>query len=37
MAAFGTADPGFADLMLSGLVNAACDGGASNPLEAAVE
>jgi hypothetical protein len=31
---FGTADPGFADLMLSGLVNAACDGGPSNPPSA---
>jgi hypothetical protein len=33
-AAFGTADPGFADLMLSELLNAACDGGPSNPPSA---
>ena len=31
MATFGTVDLGFADLMLSGLVNAACDGSPSNP------
>jgi hypothetical protein len=29
--AFGTADPKFADLMLMGLLNAACEGGSSNP------
>jgi hypothetical protein len=28
--AFGTAEPSFSDLMLSGLVNAACEGGPSN-------
>jgi hypothetical protein len=28
---FGTAEPAFADLMLSGLVNAGCDGGPTNP------
>ena len=33
-AAFGTADPGFADLMLSELLNAACEGGPSNPPSA---
>jgi hypothetical protein len=31
MATFGTLDPGFANLMLTGLLNAACDGGSSNP------
>jgi hypothetical protein len=31
MATFGTVDLGFADLMLSGLVNAAVDGSPSNP------
>lgn len=31
LAAFGTAEPGFASLMLTGLLNAACDGGPSNP------
>ncbi len=31
MAAFGTTAPRFADRMLSGLLNAACNGGASNP------
>lgn len=31
MATFGTLDPGFSNLMLSGLLNAACDGGPSNP------
>ena len=31
MATFGTVDLGFADLMVSGLLNAACDGSASNP------
>ena len=30
-AVFGTAESGFADLMLAGLLNAACDGGPSNP------
>ena len=30
-AAFGTADEGFANLMLSGLLNAACDGSPSKP------
>jgi len=30
-AMFGTAESGFADLMLAGLLNAACDGGPSNP------
>ena len=27
MSAFGTAEPGFATLMLSGIINAACVGG----------
>jgi len=31
LATFGTLDPGFANLMLSGLLNAACDGGPNNP------
>jgi hypothetical protein len=31
LSAFGTAEPGFANLMLSGLINAACDGGAAHP------
>ena len=31
MSAFGTAEPGFATLMLSGIINAACDGGQSHP------
>ncbi len=31
MSAFGTAEPGFATLMLSGIINAACDGGPSHP------
>jgi hypothetical protein len=31
MAAFATAEPGFAELMLSGIVNAACAGGPENP------
>jgi len=31
MATFGTLNPGFANLMLTGLLNAACDGGPSNP------
>jgi hypothetical protein len=30
MSAFGTAEPGFATLMLSGIINAACDGGPSH-------
>jgi hypothetical protein len=28
LSAFGTAEPGFATLMLSGIINIACDGGA---------
>ena len=31
MSAFGTAEQGFATLMLSGIINAACDGGPSHP------
>jgi hypothetical protein len=31
LTAFGTTDPGFADLMLSDLLNAACEGGPGNP------
>ena len=31
MSAFGTAEPGFATLMLSGIINAACVGGPSHP------
>jgi hypothetical protein len=31
MTVFGTAEPAFVDLMLSGLLNTACDGGPSNP------
>jgi hypothetical protein len=31
MSAFGTAEPGFASLMLTGLLNAACAAGAQNP------
>jgi hypothetical protein len=31
MSAFGTAEPGFATLMLSGIINAACGGGPSHP------
>lgn len=31
MAVFGSAEPAFANLMLSGLLNAACDGSSSNP------
>ena len=31
LSTFGTAEPGFANLMLSGLINAACDGGAAHP------
>ena len=31
MATFGTVDLGFGNLMVSGLLNAACDGGPSNP------
>lgn len=31
MSAFGTAEPGFATLMLSGIINAACNGGPSHP------
>src|SRR5882762_4536807 len=31
MSAFGTAEPGFATLMLSSIINAACDGGPAHP------
>jgi hypothetical protein len=31
MSAFATADPGFANLMLTGILNAACEGGPNNP------
>src|SRR4051812_32347669 len=31
MSAFGTVEPAFANLMLSGLLNAACDGSSNNP------
>ena len=31
MSAFGTAEPGFARLMLSSIINAACDGGPAHP------
>lgn len=31
MSAFGTAEPGFANLMLDGLLNAACDGSLAHP------
>jgi hypothetical protein len=31
MSAFGTVEPGFANLMLTGLINAACDGGRAHP------
>jgi hypothetical protein len=31
MSAFGTTEPGFATLMLSGIINAACGGGPSHP------
>jgi hypothetical protein len=34
LTAFGTTDPGFADLMLSDLLNAACEGGPGNPPSA---
>jgi hypothetical protein len=30
LSAFGTAEPGFASLMLSGIINAACEGGPAN-------
>src|SRR5262245_60166406 len=33
LSTFGTAERGFALLMLSGLINAACDGGAAHPPE----
>ena len=32
MSAFGTAEPGFATLMLSGIINAACGGGPSSAV-----
>ena len=31
MSAFGTAEPGFANLMLVNIINAACDGGSARP------
>jgi hypothetical protein len=31
MSAFGTAEPGFANLMLGNIINAACDGGSARP------
>jgi hypothetical protein len=31
MSAFGTAEPGFANLMLGNIINAACDGGPAHP------
>jgi hypothetical protein len=31
ISAFGTAEPSFASLMLSGIINAACDGGLADP------
>jgi hypothetical protein len=31
MSAFATANPGFANLMLAGILNAACEGGPENP------
>jgi hypothetical protein len=31
MSAFGTAEPGFANLMLGNIVNGACDGGSARP------
>jgi hypothetical protein len=31
MSAFGAVEPGFANLMLSGIINAACDGGPAHP------
>jgi hypothetical protein len=31
MSAFGTGEPGFSSLMLTNLINAACDGGAAHP------
>jgi hypothetical protein len=31
MSALGTAEPGFANLMLGNIINAACDGGSARP------